>query len=56
MRTTKEDLEDTSGEGPQECWFGGGCHESSEMENRSWRDCSVSGVNLATHIYGGKPR
>ena len=26
MRTTKEDMEDASGEGEQECWFGqGGC-------------------------------
>ena len=26
---TKEDVEDASGEGEQECWFGeGGCHES----------------------------
>ena len=33
MRTTKEDVEDTSGEGEQKCWSGeGGCHESSEME------------------------
>ena len=38
--TTKEDVEDASGEGEQECWFGeGGCHESSEMESGSWRDC-----------------
>ena len=28
-RMTKEDLKDASGEGEQECWFGGGgCHES----------------------------
>ena len=28
------------GEGEQECWFGeGGCHESSEIESGSWRDC-----------------
>ena len=28
VRTTKEDVEDTSGEGEQECWFGeGGCLE-----------------------------
>ena len=38
-RTTKEDVEDASGEEEQECWFGGGCLESSEMKNRSWRDC-----------------
>ena len=39
-RMTKEDVEDTSGEGDQECWFGEGrCHESSEMESGSWRDC-----------------
>ena len=31
-RTTKEDMEDASGEGEQECWFGeGGCHKSSKM-------------------------
>ena len=37
---TKEDVEDASGEGEQECWFGeGGSHESSEMESGSWRDC-----------------
>ena len=31
-KTTKEDMEDVSGEGEQECWFGeGGCHELSEM-------------------------
>ena len=40
-RTTTEDVEDASGEGEQECWFGdeGGCLESSEMESGSWRDC-----------------
>ena len=39
-RVTKEDVEDLSGEGEQECWFGeGGCLESSEMESGSWRDC-----------------
>ena len=33
---TKEDVEDASGEGVQEHWFGGkGCHESSEMESGS---------------------
>ena len=54
---TKEDMEDASGEGEQECWFGeGGCLESSEMESGSWRDCHQSGVNLATPIYGDKPR
>ena len=45
---TKEDMEDTSGEIEQECWFGeGGCLESSEMESGSWRDCCYSGVNPA---------
>ena len=35
-RTTKEDMEDASGEGEQERWFGEkGCHESSEMESGS---------------------
>ena len=54
---TKEDIEDTSGEGEQECWFGeGGCLESSKMENGSWRDCYYSGVNLATPVYGDKTR
>ena len=38
MRTTKEDVEDESGEGEQECWFeAGGCLESSKMESGSWR-------------------
>ena len=32
-RMTKEDVEDASGEGEQNCWFGGkGRDESSEME------------------------
>ena len=35
---TKEDVENASGEGKQERWFGGGCIESSEMESASWRD------------------
>ena len=39
------DREDASGEGEQECWFGG-CLESSEWE---------SGVNLANPVYGDKP-
>ena len=39
-RTTKENMEDASGEGEQECWFGeGGCHESSEMKSGNWWDC-----------------
>ena len=39
VRTTKEDVEDASGEGEQECWFAdGGCLESSKMESGSWRD------------------
>ena len=33
---TKEDVEDISGEGEQECWIGEKeCHESSEMESGS---------------------
>ena len=36
---TKEDVEDTSGEGEQECWFGEGCLKLSEMESGSWRNC-----------------
>ena len=36
MRKTKEDVEDTSGEGEQERWFGEkGRHELSEMESGS---------------------
>ena len=32
-------MEDASGEGELECWFGeGGCLESSEMESERWRD------------------
>ena len=53
---TKEDMEDTSGEGEQECWFGEGeCHESSE-ESGIWRDCCQSGVNPANPNYGDKTR
>ena len=45
-RMTKEDVEEASGEGEQECWLGeGGCHESSEIESGSWRDRCQSGVN-----------
>ena len=37
---TKEDVEDTKGEGEQECWFGKfGCLELSKMESGSWGDC-----------------
>ena len=40
VRMTKEDVENASGEGEQECWLGeGGCLGSSEMESRHWRDC-----------------
>ena len=56
QRTTKKDVEDASGEREQECWFGEkGCHESSEIESGSWRDCWESGVNPATPIYRDKP-
>ena len=49
-------MKDGSGEGEQERWFGkGGCHESSELESESWRDCCYSGVNSATPVYGDKP-
>ena len=34
MRTIKEGMEDASGEGEQEYWFGeGGCHELREIES-----------------------
>ena len=37
----KEDVEEASGEGEQECWFRDrGCLDSSTMESGSWRDCS----------------
>ena len=49
-------MEDASGEGEQECWFGeGGCLELSKMESGSWRDCCKSGVNPATPVYRDKP-
>ena len=52
----KEYMEDESGEGEQEGWFGERrCLESSEMESASWRDCYQSGVNPATPVYGDKP-
>ena len=49
-------MEDASGEGQQECWFGEkGCHESSKMESGSWRHCCQNAVNPATTVYGDKP-
>ena len=40
-------------ESAQKCWFGEKrCHESSEMESGSWRDCFHSGVNPATPVCG----
>ena len=48
---TTADVEDAREEGEKECWFGEGeCHESSEMESGSWRDCCQSGVNPATPV------
>ena len=41
--TNQEEVEDTSGQGEQECWFGGGCYESFEMESGSWREWGKSG-------------
>ena len=39
-REQPKNMKDASGEGEQECWFGEkGCHESSEMKSRSFRDC-----------------
>ena len=36
---TNEDVEDAS-EGEQDCWVGEKrCHESSDVESGSWRDC-----------------
>ena len=45
----KEDVEDARGVGEK------GCHELSEMESGSWRDCWQSGENSATPVYGNKP-
>ena len=54
---TKEDVEDASGEGEQECWFREeGCLELSEMECGSWRDCCQSRINTAIPVYRDKPR
>ena len=54
-RTTKEDVEDASGEGEQERWFGKkGRHESNEMEWELERLLTKWG-NPATPIYGDKP-
>ena len=50
-------MENASGEGEQECWFGeGGCLESSEMESGRVGEITVRvGINPATPIYGDKP-
>ena len=52
-RPTKEDKEDASGEGEQECWFRGGRLELSEMELER---LLLVWVNPATPIYRDKPR
>ena len=55
-RTTKEDVEDASGEREQECLCGeGGWLELSKMESVSWRNCCYSGFNPTTPVYGDKP-
>ena len=51
-----KDVEDASGKGEQECWFGRGCLESNETESGGWRDCCSSGVNPANPVYGDKAR
>ena len=52
----KEDVKDASG-GERECWFGEeGCHELSEMESGSQRDCCQSVVNPAIPVYEDKHR
>ena len=51
----KEDVENASGEGEQECGEGG-CHEFSKMESGVGEIAVRVGVNPATPIYGDKPR
>ena len=52
MRTTKEDVEDASGGGEQECWFGDkGYHESSKGVG----EIAAKRVNSANPVYGDKP-
>ena len=51
---TKEDVEDASGEGQQECWFGG-CLESSEMESGSWKRLLLEWGKSGHPCYGDKP-
>ena len=52
-RMTKEDVEDTSGEGEQECWFGeGGCHESSEIEWKLERLLLEWGKSSHLYLWG----
>ena len=56
-RTTKEDLEDASGEGEQEC----GIEKNDAMNRVRWRVgvgeiAAKMGVNLATSVYRDKPR
>ena len=49
-------MDDASGEGEQECWFGEkGRHESSELERVGIREIAA-GVNPATPVYGDKTR
>ena len=50
----EKEVEDASGEGEQECWFGeGGCNESSEMESGSWRELLLEwGKSGHPHLQG----
>ena len=47
---TKEDVENTSGEGQQECWFGeGGYLESSWWRVGVGEIAVTAGLEIATH-------
>ena len=55
MRTTAEDLEETSGGEDREDWFEGGCPEPSKVERRSVSNCRRNGANLAISAKGTIP-
>ena len=52
MRTTKDDLEETSGRGDREDWFEGGCPETRQVEGRSASNCRRNGVSTAISAKG----
>ena len=55
-RTTKEDVEDASGEGEQECWFGEGLMPWIERDGEWALERLLLELGKSGHpLYGNKP-